>query len=224
MDIFSVNTIAFTLWGYSISWLELVGTVFNFTGVVLAARRNILTWPIGLVGVALFAALFYQINLYADLLEQVFYLVTGIIGWWLWARPGATHERHKAVVTRLSTRELLAWTVSVVVAGVLVGLVIARLHLWLPSVFPEPADLPMLDSITTIASFAAQFLMMRRKLESWYLWIVIDVVAVFLYWYKGVPFIAVLYFLFLLNAFYGLRVWLRSANTGEVVARETVAA
>ena len=69
---FSVNTIAFTIPGYSISWLELVGTIFNLVCVILAARRNIWNWPIGLIGVMLFGVLFYQINLYADVFEQVY--------------------------------------------------------------------------------------------------------------------------------------------------------
>ena len=81
---FSVNTIAFTILGYSISWLELVGTIFNLVCVILAARRNIWNWPIGLIGVMLFGVLFYQINLYADVFEQVYYLITGISGWYLW--------------------------------------------------------------------------------------------------------------------------------------------
>ena len=85
---FSVNTIAFTILGYSISWLELVGTIFNLVCVILAARRNIWNWPIGLIGVMLFGVLFYQINLYADVFEQVYYLITGISGWYLWARVG----------------------------------------------------------------------------------------------------------------------------------------
>ena len=77
---FSVNTIAFEILGYPISWLELVGTIFNFVCVVLAARRNIWNWPVGLVGVVLFGILFCQINLYADVFEQVYYLITGITG------------------------------------------------------------------------------------------------------------------------------------------------
>ena len=77
---FDVNNIAFTLLGYPISWLEFVGTIFNLVCVLLVARRHILNWPIGLVGVVLFGVLFYQINLYADVAEQIYYFVTGIMG------------------------------------------------------------------------------------------------------------------------------------------------
>ena len=82
---FDVNNTAFTMIGYQISWLELVGTIFNLACVILVARRNILTWPIGIIAVILFGALFWQINLYADVIEQVYYLVTGIVGWYMWA-------------------------------------------------------------------------------------------------------------------------------------------
>ena len=77
-DFFSVTNIAFDVLGYQISWLELSGTIFNLAAVILAARRNILTWPIGIIGVILFGFLFYQINLYADMAEQVYYFITGV--------------------------------------------------------------------------------------------------------------------------------------------------
>ena len=97
---------------------------------------------------------------------------------------------------------------------------LARVHTWLPAIFPEPADLPTLDATTTIMSFAAQFLMMRRRLESWVLWIVVDVIAIGLYWYKDVPFVALLYLIFLINAVYGFIAWRKAMQQPEVEATE----
>ena len=205
---FSVNTIAFTILGYSISWLELVGTIFNLVCVILAARRNIWNWPIGLIGVMLFGVLFYQINLYADVFEQVYYLITGISGWYLWARVGTNKNTdEKVLITTNSPRSNLYWVAGIAGASLLTGWIVSNLHIWLPTLFPEPASLPLLDAASTMTAFAAQFLMMRRKLESWYLWIIVDIVAVGLYWYKGVPFVALLYAAFLINAIYGWYTW-----------------
>ena len=205
---FSVNTIAFTILGYSISWLELVGTIFNLVCVILAARRNIWNWPIGLIGVMLFGVLFYQINLYADVFEQVYYLITGISGWYLWARVGTNKNTdEKVLITTNSLRSNLYWVAGIAGASLLTGWIVSNLHIWLPTLFPEPASLPLLDAASTMTAFAAQFLMMRRKLESWYLWIIVDIVAVGLYWYKGVPFVALLYAAFLINAIYGWYTW-----------------
>ena len=203
---FSVENIAFTWLDYQISWLELVGTIFNLAAVILAARKNIWTWPTGIVGVTLFGFLFYQINLYADMLEQLYYLITGFTGWYLWTRVGT---RAKEIpITTLTAKQLIAWLAGIMITGLSLGAAMTQIHLWLPTFFPEPADLPYLDSVTTMTAFAAQFLMMQRKLESSYLWLVLDVIAVGLYWYKDVPFVALLYFLFLINAVYGLKNWL----------------
>ena len=213
---FNVETTAFTLLGYEISWLELVGTIFNLACVILIARRNIWTWPVGIVGVILFGILFYQINLYADALEQIYYLITGIIGWYMWARlKNRGKDDKKVAITTNTLRANLIWIGGIAAISALTAYALARVHTWLPAIFPEPADLPTLDATTTIMSFAAQFLMMRRRLESWVLWIVVDVIAIGLYWYKDVPFVALLYLIFLINAVYGFVAWHKAMQQPE---------
>lgn len=222
---FDVNNIAFTLLGYPISWLEFVGTIFNLVCVLLVARRHILNWPIGLVGVVLFGVLFYQINLYADVAEQIYYFITGIMGWYMWSnakRDKATDD--KVVVTRNSLLSNLVWLGAIAGVSVVATWALSNAHIWAPVIFPEPASLPAIDATTTIMSFAAQFLMMRRKLENWYLWIAVDVVAVWLYWYKGVPFVALLYLIFLFNAMYGLIAWKRIADQTDDTEKDNTAA
>lgn len=210
---FDINTIAFTLLGYPISWLELVGTVFNLACVILVARRNMLTWPVGIVAVVLFGALFWQINLYADVIEQVYYLITSIVGWYMWATVRSRDSKDKKVViTTNSVKANLLWIASIAATSVVASWALSNAHLWAPALFPEPASLPAIDATTTIMSFAAQILMLRRKLENWVLWIVVDVVAIWLYWYKGVPFVALLYVIFLFNALYGFTIWKRASN------------
>lgn len=213
---FDVNTVAFTLLGYQISWLELTGTIFNLACVILIARRNILTWPVGIIGVILFGILFYQINLYADALEQVYYLITGIVGWYMWARlKNRGVDDKKAIVTTNTLRVNLMWVGGIATVSAVTTWLLTHIHTWLPTLFPNPADLPALDATTTIMSFAAQFLMMRRRLESWILWIVVDVIAVGLYWYKDVPFIALLYTVFLINAVYGFVSWRNATHNAK---------
>lgn len=211
LQFFSINHTFFTLLGYQVSYLEFVGTIFNLASVILVARKNILTWPVSLIGVILFGILFYQINLYADLFEQVYYFITGIWGWYMWrAAKKPAEDAERILVRRNTTRQNMAWVVAII-AGTAVGTwVMSNIHLWLPSLFPEAASLPLLDTATTIASFAATILMMQRKLENWVLWIAVDVVAIWLYWYKQVPFIALLYLVFLGIAITGFITWLQT--------------
>lgn len=220
---FDVNNIAFTLLGYPISWLELVGTIFNLACVILVARRNILTWPVGIIAVVLFGILFYQINLYADVIEQVYYLITGVVGWYLWAsvkRNERDKKDKKVLITTNSLFENITWIAAIAATSAVAAWALTNVHIWLPAFFPEPASLPAIDATTTIMSFVAQFLMMRRRLENWYLWIIVDVVAIWLYWYKGVPFVALLYLAFLVNAFYGLASWKRAMREKDVADDE----
>lgn len=208
-----VNNTAFTMLGYQISWLELVGTIFNLACVILVARRNILTWPVGIVGVLLFGVLFWQINLYADVLEQVYYFITSIVGWYMWSiLRHRDSDDNKVLVTTNSLKVNGLWIAGIVVISVIATWALSNIHNWLPAIFTEPASLPAIDATTTVMSFAAQILMMRRKLENWILWIVVDVVAVWLYWYKEVPFVALLYLVFLVNAVYGYIIWKKASK------------
>lgn len=213
IQFFDINNIFFTFLGYPISYLEFSGTVFNLIAVLLAARRNILTWPFGIIGVILFGVLFYKINLYADFFEQIFYFTTGLWGWYLWQTTRRIDKDDAKIgITTNSSRVNLYWFGGIVTATALVSFLLFNIHSWLPTLFPNPASLPVLDAVTTVASFAAQILMMRRKLESWWLWIAVDIVAIGLYWYKEVPFVSLLYLIFLINAFYGYYAWRRSTT------------
>ena len=209
-----VNNTFFTFLGYPISFLEFTGTVINLLCVILVARRNILTWPLGIVGVVLFGILFYQINLYADFFEQIYYFITSVMGWYMWAavRRRSPEDKHISV-ERNSIKAHIAWVAGITGISVIATWALSNIHIWLPMLFPEPASLPALDATTTVMSFAAQYLMMKRKLENWYLWILVDVIAIWLYWYKEVPFIALLYVVFLFNAIYGWWAWKRAIIT-----------
>lgn len=94
-NLLSVDTIFVTILGYPLSYIEFVGTILYLWSAWLIARRNVLTWPVGIVSVLLYMLLFYQIRLYSDALEQVYYLGASIYGWWFWSRT----QRDNGVVT-----------------------------------------------------------------------------------------------------------------------------
>lgn len=85
LDFLNINNICLTPFGYPLSYVELVGILTGLLSVWLAAKSHILTWPIGLVNVAAFFFLFYQVCLYSDMLLQVFFFVTTCYGWYYWA-------------------------------------------------------------------------------------------------------------------------------------------
>lgn len=207
----SVNNIAFTVFGYPMSWVELVGTVLYLWSVWLITRRKVLSWPVSIVSVLLYMVLFYQIRLYADALEQVYYLGASIYGWWLWKR--LPQENGAITGVHFSTpRTIIAWLVITIIVGLATGALLAGVHTISPALFPEPASYPYIDALTTIASFTAMWLLARQRIESWCYWIVIDVVGIGLYYAKSVKFVALLYLVLLILAIKGLIAWLNSGT------------
>ena len=211
LNLLNVNTIFFTIFGYPMSYVEFFGTILNIATVWLLVKKKILNWPVGIVAVVLFAALFYQLNLYADLFEQFYYFVTGFWGWYLWSKAGKKDrekdEPEDIIVKRNTKNENIKWVAGIAVFTLIGTWVMSNINVWLPKYFPEPASLPLLDVFTTVMSFSAQILMIKKRLENWVLWIIVDIIAIGLYWYKGVPFVAVLYAIFLVLASKGFIEW-----------------
>lgn len=190
------------------SYVEFFGTILNIATVWLLVKKNILNWPVGIVAVLLFGALFYQLQLYADLFEQVYFLVSGFWGWYAWSKAKPPKDKvEKIEVKRNSMKANIFWAFGITGFTLLGAWAMSNINVWLPQYFPEPASLPLLDVFTTVMSFAAQIMLIQRRLENWALWILVDIIGIGLYWYKGVPFVALLYVLFLILATNGLITW-----------------
>ena len=208
--LFSVETVFFTVMGYPMSYIEFFGTILNVVSVWLTARNKVASWPVGLVAVVLFFILFREIRLYSDMVEQAYFFFTGLWGWWAWTHPKRKEDADakKELVVSRGSRDELSLAAGITIFGTLaLGAFMARAHIHLPAVFPAPADYPYLDAFTTVMSFVATILMIRKKVECWYLWILVDVIGIWLYYVKGVRFIALEYVLFLILASGGLYKW-----------------
>lgn len=176
--------------------LEIFANLFNLISVFLANRNSVHTWWIGIIGGILYGVMFYEVKLYADVILQVFFILTNIYGWWAWLHGGANRE--ELPVTRISLTHLVFFALLAVVLTAGHGFLLHRL---------TDASFPFIDSTILILSIIAQFLLMRRKLESWIFWIIVDVIAVPLYAAKELYLTSAIYFLFLLNAIWGLINW-----------------
>lgn len=210
-SLFDVNTVAFTVLDYPLSYLELVGTLLYLWSVWLIARQKILTWPVGIASVLFYMLLFYQIQLYSDALEQVYYLGASAYGWWLWASRRRQDERPFApYVSAPRTLGLVLLLTLALAAGL--GALMGRIHELLPALFPQPAAFPYLDALTTVMSFSAMWLMAQKRLESWAYWIIVDVIGIGLYYAQGVRFLSLLYVILLAMAINGLVGWLRARS------------
>lgn len=215
MQLLSVENTLFTIFGYDISLIEFIGTILYLASVVLVAKRRILTWPIGIVSVILYFWLFIQIQLYADALEQVWYFVMSIYGWVNWRKSSKLNKedfRFSSISTNVNSSLIIFST------GIGLALILSRLDEWFPSLFPEPASYVFVDSITTTASFMAMYLLAKKRAESWVIWIVVDLIAIWLYLLKGVVFLTLLYCILTIIASLGLRDWSKKIRSISAIS------
>ncbi|MCZ6726748.1 MAG: nicotinamide riboside transporter PnuC [Acidobacteria bacterium] len=189
--------------------LELVAVVLTLAAVYLTTRQNIWCWPLGMVSVTLYALVFYQAKLYADMGLQGLYFALAIYGWWAWLHAGVDHGELE--VSLASGRARVALAAIGVLGGITLGQLLGRF---------TDASLPLMDSTLTSFSIIAQWMQTRKQLEAWLLWLAVDVFYVGMFLYKGLYLTAGLYAIFLYLALLGFVEWRRSM--GRAVVRPEV--
>jgi nicotinamide mononucleotide transporter len=206
---FDINSIFFTALGYPMSYLEFFGTVAGAIAVWISAKANVWSWPIGIINVVLLFFLFYQVQLYPDMFLQVFFFVTNILGWWRWKhpKPGEEDKKQELKVSLLSTPHRILNLTIIAIGSLTMGAAASRLSDWAPAIFSKPSSFPYLDSFVTVTSVVAQYWMLQKKVECWFLWILADIVATYLYFSKDIKFLGLEYLVFCFIAAYGLWNW-----------------
>lgn len=201
MFLVSLAMIAATaLHAWPISWVEVIGFITGGICVWLAVRQHAGTWPIGLANNIAFFVLFSQARLYADAGLQVVYFALGIYGWWNWLHGGT--DRTRLPISRARTWEWLA-----LAAFVSLGTWTLRELL-----IAVNGAAPFWDSHTTVLSLAAQYLMCRKRLEHWLVWMAADIIYIPLYLSRELPLTAILYGVLLTMCVLGWLEWRRRAG------------
>ena len=179
---------------------ELAANIFVTLAIALAGRNSMHTWWTGIVGCAIFAVVFFDARLYADVTLQGFFIVTSAIGWWKWR-----HGQHgRELPVRPSSPGYLG-------PAALAALVVAAGYGWLLHRFTD-AYAPFLDSIILAFSVLGQLLLIWRRVENWWCWLLVNTVAVPLYASRGLLLTSALYAAYWVNAIVSLRRWQRLAR------------
>ena len=179
--------------------VELAGFVITALGIWLTTKRLLICWPVVLLADFLYLVVFYQARLFSDALLQVFFVAFTLYGWWHWWR-GVRQEGEVRVVA-LPLRPMLFAVGAGALGSLVLGALAIRLH----------AALPHLDAALTSYSLVASWWGARKHIANWWLWIVVDVIYVGEYIYKGLWLTAVLYAGLVGLAAIGLRDWRRAA-------------
>jgi len=192
---------AFALWGTPFTWLELIAFVLAVAMVVFNIRVNPLGWPLAIVSSLLYFALFWNSRLYGDSSLQLFFAAVALWGWWQWLR-GTQADGSVLQVRTLSARARWISLLALAIAWPLTGLFLKRF---------TDTDVPWWDAFPTAASVLGQWLLGRKYLENWLAWIVVNIVSVGLFAYKGLWLTVILYTIFIVMSVFGWRAWRRLA-------------
>jgi nicotinamide mononucleotide transporter len=187
--------------------IEAFGFVTGAVNVWLLARQNIWNWPIGIANNLAYLLLFATSGLYGDAGLQVVYITLAIYGWRIWLRRGS--EPGSAGGLAVTRTKAKAWMRLVPVT--LLAVLMLR---WFLARFTD-STVPGWDGLTTALSLAATYGQCRKLLESWWIWILADMIYIPLYVYKGLWLTSVLYFVFLLLCIFGLREWMRELPANQ---------
>ncbi|MBI2427193.1 MAG: nicotinamide mononucleotide transporter [Ignavibacteriales bacterium] len=177
---------------------EIIAVILGVIAVYLSTRQNVWTYPLGIVSVFLYIEIFYDVKLYADMGLQVFFIILQAYGWYEWLYGG---ENKTALhVSRIpgGTTMILGFVVSV--GTLALGYTLHQL---------TDASLPYVDSLLAVLSMAAQWMLAKKYLENWTVWIAVNIGSIAMYGYKELYFTMVLYGVYLVLALMGYRAWKR---------------
>jgi nicotinamide mononucleotide transporter len=192
-----------------LSWIELFGFITGAVCVLLAVRENVWNWPVGIANNIFFLVLFWRTKLYADSGLQIVYVAISLYGLWHWLYGGERHTHAKITHTTRASAALLLPAA---------GLAAAILY-YVLSHFTD-SNVPAGDAITTALSLAAQYMLGRKQIENWLVWITADVIYIGLYCYKSLYLTAVLYAVFIALCVAGYKAWERTMNDATTPATE----
>ncbi len=179
-------------------FLEIIAILFGLVSVLFAKKNNILVFPTGIISTILFVYLLYKWGLLGDMLINVYYTTMSVYGWYAWSRK--KEDKPEFPISTTNVKDIyygiIIFTITIAFV-VLVYKYFDKFTHWTAYV----------DTFTTGIFFVGMWLMAKRKIENWILWIVGDLVSVPLYFYKGYTFTSVQYLIFTVIAFYGYQEW-----------------
>ena len=192
-------TEAFTLWGSPATWLELVAVVIALAMVGCNIREIHWAWPLAAISSALYFAVFWRSKLYGDAALQVSFATVALWGWLQWLR-GVRADGSALRVARLPRRGQVLAIAACALLWPATGLFLKTY---------TDTDVPWWDAFPTAVSLVGQFLLGRKYIENWAVWIVVNVVSVGLFAYKGLWLTVGLYLVFIALSVVGWRAWQR---------------
>ena len=180
--------------------VEIFGLFTGTLSIALLIRQNIWTWPVGIAYTLASLYIFFTAKLYADFALHILFLIMSSYGWYYWLHGNNRFDSELSVSSE--SKKVLAY--SIIICSFIIILTSNLFIIY------TDADIPYWDNTTSCLSVLAIWLQSRKKIESWIFWLIIDILSVGIYFYKGLYFYSLLYSIYVVMAFLGYVTWLES--------------
>lgn len=180
--------------------LEIIATLTGIIAVSLQTKEKIIAWPFAIISVAISAYIFFDSKLYSDFGLHIIYIFLNIYGWYHWSNSS---NNQPAPIYSLTLKNIVRYTFILLTSALLLGYIMQM---------NTDADLPYFDAFTTTGSLLAQYLLAKKYLQNWLLWIIVDIVAIPIYLYKGLYYFSFLFFIYLIICIFGYVTWNKKYN------------
>lgn len=198
---------------FQLSWVEWVGFFSALIYLYFSVNQKIWLWPMGIMSSLFYMVVFFNTHLYADMALQFYYFIVSILGWVLWRDKQIIEGKKKIQIVNTSRKVF----VKLFVVFLLLYALLAYLLVWLPPILHiASSDLPYWDAFTTAASFVATWMLTKKMIDQWLIWVVVDVVAMGMYIYKELYLTSILFFIYSAFAVWGYFFWLGDLKKEEV--------
>jgi len=201
LDLFIGQLIATSSW-------EWCAVILALTYLILAIKENIWCWPAAFFSTAIYAGLFFDVNLFMESFLNAYYLVMAIYGWTQWNRTKNGHQDDSLSMVSWPIKTHLILILFLSLGVLLIGLLLSTY---------TTQDFAYLDSFTTIFALVATFMVTKKVLENWLYWIVIDLVSVYLFYSKGLMLTSVLFSVYIILAILGWYQWKIRFDTNDPI-------
>lgn len=179
--------------------IEVLGAILGLLYIFFSIKQHILTWPTGLFTSVLYTVVFFQSGFYADMGLQVYYVAISIYGWYYWLKGGKKdNQGEKVPVTKMPQKLFLK--------SILVTAIIYAILLFVLIHFTD-STVPIMDSLTTALSITATWMLAKKYIEHWLIWIFVDIISAGLYVYKGLWPTVILFIVYTIMAVLGYIEW-----------------
>ncbi|WP_282125175.1 nicotinamide riboside transporter PnuC [Marinifilum flexuosum] len=187
--------------------VEIIGTLSGLLFLYLEIKQNKWLWPVGLLTSVMYIYVFFVAKLYADMSLQFYYVFISIYGWILWSRGKRQQEKELPVV-RLNMSLSLKLIVASIAIYALIAFILVNF---------TDGSVPYWDAFTTALSIVATWMLARKILEQWLVWIVVNSVSLGLYIYKDLNFTAILFFFYTTMAIVGYLQWKKDMLRSQAI-------